>query len=352
MVTLSKIFVWLFLHNRLGLFVSSWSFTILRNDNLHVGIQQPSRRDRFDSFQSLKASTKSVDTADKMGPSSCDEATKEAFRGKTVLLTGASGGLGAQLALQLAECQVKTIILSGRKKESLQGVAKDCEAIHPSVETIVLPCDLASKDSVAELGSKALSQCGTIDVLINNGGVSSRSNFLDTKLEIDEQVMQINFFAGAALAKFVVPKMIEQRSGRIIWISSVQGLVGIPSRTSYAASKFAVQGYCESLRAELASSGVTVHVASPGYIRTNLSLSAVTGDGTNYGKMDDTTANGADPKDVAIIVLNSVAANKADFVVAAGLSARLAIWLRLLWPSLLQSKLVERFAKSQKEKNE
>jgi dehydrogenase/reductase SDR family protein 7B len=130
-------------------------------------------------------------------------------------------------------------------------------------------------------------------VLINNGGVSSRSSFLDTKPEVDAMVMQINFLSGASLAKAVVPGMVDRKSGAILWISSVQGLFGLPERTSYAASKFAVQGYCEALRGELASSGVNVHVASPGYIRTNLSRSAITGDGSPYGKLDSTTANGA-----------------------------------------------------------
>ena len=104
--------------------------------------------------------------------------------------------------------------------------------------------------------------------------------------------MQVNFFSGVGLAKKLVPGMVAQGSGKVIWISSVQGKLGTPYRTSYAASKFAVQGYCESLRSELASSNVSVHIVSPGYIRTNLSLSAVMGDGSSYSKMDETTANG------------------------------------------------------------
>lgn len=154
--------------------------------------------------------------------------------------------------------------------------------------------------------------------------------------------------------------------------------MGIPNRSSYAASKFAVQGYCEALRAEVATSGVSVHVASPGYIRTNLSRSAITGDGGKYGQMDKTTANGtcvcvivslsmdklphttccsffflfcagADPNDVAVEVLQRVAQGKADFIVAATTSARAAIWLRFFFPSFLNSMLVKRYEKSQKE---
>lgn len=223
----------------------------------------------------------------------CSEHTQEAFRGKTVLLTGASGGLGRAFALQLARCGVKMLVLSARSDASLQKVAQECQEISSTMTIYCLTCDLNKPESVTQLGTDALQVCnGVVDILINNGGVSSRSRFLDTKPEVDSMVMQINFLSGASLAKAVVPGMVERQSGSIIWISSVQGLFGLPERTSYAASKFAVQGYCEGLRAELASSGVQVHVASPGYIRTNLSRSAITGDGTKYGKMDQTTANG------------------------------------------------------------
>ena len=170
---------------------------------------------------------------------------------------------------------------------------------------------------------------------------------MDTDIEVDEMLMKVNYLAGAAIAKGIVPSMVEKKTGSIIWISSVQGLIGTPFRTSYAASKFAVQGYCEALRSELSSSEVNVHCISPGYISTNLSLNAATGDGTKHGKMDETTANGADPSDVAVEILDSVVANsKSDFVVAASTSARAAIVLKLFAPRLLEKMLVKRFLKS------
>lgn len=275
----------------------------------------------------------------------CTSTTKSVFQGKSVLLTGASGGLGKELALQFAECGVSQLVLSGRNVEALEQVADKCRQLCPTLSTHVISCDLADPSSVQQLGEETLKVCDTIDVLVNNGGVSSRSAFVDTTLEVDARVMQINFLAGAALAKAVVPTMIQKKAGCIIWISSVQGLIGIPSRTSYAASKFAVQGYCESLRAEVASSGISVHVVSPGYIRTNLSKSALTGDGTAHGRMDETTLKGRPPKEVAVSLLNSVAKGKGDIVVATTLSAKIAIWLRFLFPSLLQRILVKRFEK-------
>lgn len=282
-------------------------------------------------------------------PATCSDQAKALYGSKNVLLTGASSGLGRSFALQLAQCGVKTLIITARKEKELEEVAEECRkaASVSDLEVKILLADLSNQNSVAKLAEDALKICPKIDVLVNNGGVSSRSNFVDTAIEVDERVMQINFLSGAALAKAVVPGMVEKGQGTILWISSVQGLVGIPQRTSYAASKFAVQGYCESLRAELASSGVGVHVASPGYIRTNLSRSAVTGDGKAYGKLDATTAAGADPDNVAVTVLESVAKGKMDFTVASGATATAAIYLRTLCPPVLRSLLVNRFDRAQ-----
>ena len=290
----------------------------------------------------------------------CNESTQQEFAGKSVLLTGASGGLGRAIALELTGCGVSSLVLSGRNKDALEKLRQEIISASTSStrtpQIDIIPCDLSDKKSVQELGKKALEVCDTIDVLINNGGVSSRSDFLDTQLEVDERVMQINFFAGAALAKMLVPNMIDAggRGGKIVWISSVQGLIGIPQRTSYAASKFAVQGYCESLRAELAPKNVSVHIVSPGYIRTGLSKAAITGDGTAHGQLDETTAKGAPPKEVAVYLLNHVAKGQTDIVVAAGLSAKVAIWMRLLCPGILQNMLVKRYEKAQagKEKSD
>lgn len=155
----------------------------------------------------------------------CKDRTSKIFVGNTVLLTGASGGLGRSLALQLAHSRVHTLVLSGRNEEGLESVANECKSINPEIVVHIITCDLSNKASVTELSAKSLELCNQrIDVLINNGGVSSRSRFLDTKVDVDEKVMQINFFAGSALAKGVVPGMVERGYGKIIWIGSVQGL--------------------------------------------------------------------------------------------------------------------------------
>lgn len=288
------------------------------------------------------------------------DSVQDSFQHKSILLTGASRGLGKSLAHQLSACNPSLLILSGRDEVALREVQQECiqlskerasSADESPTEVQIVVCDLGDRSSVEKLASESVqiaklhSSSGVVDVLINNGGISSRSSFLKTNLDVDERLMQVNFFSGASLAKTLVPGMVEKGSGSIIWISSVQGKLGTPYRTSYAASKFAVQGYCEALRSELASDNVSVHVVSPGYIRTNLSLSAVMGDGSAYSKLDETTANGACPDEVAANILSSVMSGKTDFVVAATSSAKAALWLKFLAPSFLENMLVKRFEK-------
>jgi len=286
------------------------------------------------------------------------------FKHKNILLTGASSGLGRSLAGQFILNGASKLVLSGRKKDNLMETKQMCldlwketfgeEVRKPDIP--IITCDLAKKEDVQVMCDKIKLDHGDIDVLVNNGGLSSRSRFIDTDIDVDEMLMQVNFLSGAALAKAVVPGMMKRAGSTgskydaaIIWISSVQGLLGIPNRSSYAASKFAVQGYCESIRAELAPSNILVSVVSPGYIRTNLSKSAITGNGELYNKEDANTLNGADPDDVAKVIVSGVSVGKTDIIVNPGVSASIGLWIRFLLPSVFQNLMVKRYEKSLKE---
>jgi dehydrogenase/reductase SDR family protein 7B len=276
----------------------------------------------------------------------------EFLSGKNAIVTGSSSGLGRAIATQLARCNLKSIVLSGRNLEALEEVKKECLSICPALEIFIMTCDLAESESAEKFARDAVCVLeGNVDLLVLSGGCSSRSSFLDTSLDVDKMLMNVNFLASAAICKGVVPSMVRRNSGSIIWISSIQGLIGTPFRTSYAASKFAVQGYCESLRSELSSSGVKVQCVSPGYINTNLSKSAITGDGSKYGVTDETTANGAEPNHVAVDIINSARTNKMDYIVAADLSARVALLLKVLSPRVLEKQLVKRYKIGSEKKN-
>jgi len=161
----------------------------------------------------------------------CSKKSHELCSGKNVLLTGASGGLGEAFAAQLARCGASKIILSGREVDRLNKVAKRCTDIaksngHGNILVEVITCDLSDMKDVQKLGNKATQICfpGTVDMLINNGGISSRSSFLQTNVNVDELLMKVNFLSGASLAKILAPGMVAKESGTILWISSVQGL--------------------------------------------------------------------------------------------------------------------------------
>jgi dehydrogenase/reductase SDR family protein 7B len=152
-------------------------------------------------------------------------------------------------------------------------------------------------------------------------------------VDIDIKIMLTNYFGTVALTKAVLPSMIQRKEGRVVCIGSVQGKIAIPHRAAYSASKHAMQAFCDSLRAEMDEHNVKVTLISPGWISTNLSLNALTGSGVSYGKMDNETAQGADPIELANEIVRAVLDDKKD-VVSASLSPRLAILIRSWCPSL------------------
>ncbi|XP_070338302.1 dehydrogenase/reductase SDR family member 7B isoform X6 [Equus asinus] len=193
-------------------------------------------------------------------------------------------------------------------------------------------------------------QCfGHVDVLINNAGVSYRGAIVDTTMDVDKRVMETNYFGPIALTKALLPSMIQRRQGHVVAISSIQGKISLPFRSAYAASKHATQAFFDCLRAEVEQCGIEVTVISPSYIHTSLSLNAVTADGSRYGVMDEKTAQGRSPVEVARDVLAAVGKRKKD-VILADLLPSLAVYLRTLAPGLFFSLMASRARKERKSK--
>lgn len=260
---------------------------------------------------------------------------KNSLPSKVVLITGASSGLGEALAhvFYRAGCKV---VLAARREEELNRVRKELLEFHstePTHPPVILPLDLSDLNSLPECVEKILKIHGCIDILINNGGISVRADAGSTAIDVDVKVMLVNYFGAVALTKAVLPSMLKRKSGQIVFISSVQGKFAIPYRSAYSASKHATQAFADSLRAEVAEDGVKVLCVSPGYIKTSLSLNALTGSGDKYGVMDKTTESGTSPDKMARNILRAVLREEDD-VVFAQTSAKLAYWLRFLCPPL------------------
>ncbi|XP_015594472.1 dehydrogenase/reductase SDR family protein 7-like [Cephus cinctus] len=255
--------------------------------------------------------------------------------GKVVMITGASSGLGEALAHSFYSCGCRVILVS-RRKDMLEKVKDNLMNTHHTVPThppVVLPLDLIDINSLHLEVEKVLRIHGRIDILINNAGISYRGEVINTNVDVDIKVMLVNYFAQIALTKAVLPAMIKHRSGHIVCISSVQGKIAIPFRSAYAASKHALQAWCDSARAELADRNIKVTVINPGYIKTALSLNALTGTGHTYGVMDETTEKGYSPKYVSDKILNAVLKEEREITIAT-FTPKAAIYLRTVLPSI------------------
>lgn len=245
------------------------------------------------------------------------------FAGKVVWITGASSGIGEALAHAWNREGAK-LILSSRNEAELQRVRGSCK------NAVVLPLDLTDTDAVFA----AAKQVGDVDVLVHSGGVSQRSLAAETDLATDHAIMNVNYFGTVALTKAVLPSMLARKRGIIVPITSVIGYVGVPMRSAYAASKHALHGFFETLRAETAKDGIQITIVVPGYIRTNVSQNALRGDGTPYGKTDDTHANAMLPTEAAPKILHAVATGRAE--VRVGGREIHAVLLRRWFPGLVR----------------
>jgi dehydrogenase/reductase SDR family protein 7B len=247
---------------------------------------------------------------------------------RVVWITGASSGIGEALAYQ-ASSHGASVILSARNTANLERVIAGCT---DPERHLVLPLDLAEPESFNAAFARVLQRYPGVDVLLNNGGLSQRATALETDLAVVEHLMQVNFFGAVALTKTVLPHMVERASGQIVVISSVLGKVGTPRRSSYAASKHALHGYMDSLRAELWRSGVQISLICPGYIKTNISQNALLGGGEPLGRDDAGEPKGMNVSICATRIMQAIERDK-DEAIVAGLEG-LAVQVKRFFPAI------------------
>lgn len=221
--------------------------------------------------------------------------------GKVVWITGASSGIGEALALLAARRGAK-LVLSARRREELERVRGLCA---DPAQVAVLPLDLSAFD--AEAAARQAEACfGQVDVLVNNAGISQRSLFKDTELEVYRRIMELDFFAPLALSRAVLPGMRKRGGGHFVMIGSVVSKVGVPMRTGYSAAKHALAGFTEAARGELWRDGVKFTLACPGSVRTEVSKNALSGSGEKHGVVDPLIAGGITAEDCAAQIWRAV----------------------------------------------
>ena len=251
------------------------------------------------------------------------------LKDKIVWITGASSGIGEALAKEFAKNE-SSLILSARNKESLEAVKSSIlDQYNVNVEVLVL--DLLKADELTTKSEEALEIFGKIDILVHSGGISQRSMVVDTAITIDRRIMEINFFGAVALTKAILPSMIENGFGHIVSISSLTGKFGSPYRSGYAASKHALHGFFDSLRAETYKKNIFVTLVTPGFIRTNISLNAVTETGEALNQMDDAQEKGMSAELCARIIVKGVAKGKNELLI--GGRETIGVYIKRFFPN-------------------
>jgi dehydrogenase/reductase SDR family protein 7B len=252
------------------------------------------------------------------------------YQNKVVWITGASEGMGRALAKVFAGEKAK-LVLSARSTASLERVAEACRGTGAASVAIV-PFDLENDQSVDEACSNALALFGTIDLLLLNAGVSQRAFVRETAIGTFERLMKINYLSNVRITINVLELLVKNQ-GQIAVVSSLVGKFGSPYRSGYSASKHALHGFYDSLRAEH-NENLAISIICPGFINTQLSLHALKGDGSALNEMDDAQAQGMPAEVFAKKALAAIRAGKAEINI--GGKERWAVYLKRFFPGFFR----------------
>ncbi|MFY9825853.1 MAG: SDR family oxidoreductase [Thermoanaerobaculia bacterium] len=255
---------------------------------------------------------------------------RNTLRDNAVLLTGASRGIGREMALQLA-AQGARLALSAREAGPLEAVAAECRAL--GATAVAVASDVAEEAQCGKLVRDAVAALGGLDTLINNAGIGMWARFDEVAdLSIFDRLMRINYLGSVYCTWHALPHLKRSR-GRIVGVSSLTGKTGVPKRTGYAASKHAMTGFFDSLRIELAGSGVTVTMVYPGFVATEIRERAFGGDGRPLGQSPVREAEVMTAETCARLTLAAAARRRRELVMTR--RGRLGLWLKLLSPGLV-----------------
>ncbi|HOO99833.1 MAG TPA: SDR family oxidoreductase [Bacteroidales bacterium] len=228
------------------------------------------------------------------------------FRDKVVIITGASSGIGEAAAREFASNGSK-VMCAARSEEKLVRLVEELKKLGQEASYVVT--DVSRQDDCRILVEKTVQKYGTIHILINNAGISMRATFAETDLKVLHRLMDVNFWGTVYCTKYALPYLVANK-GSLVGVSSVAGFHGLPGRTGYSASKFAMHGFLETLRIENLKKGLHVMIIAPGFTATNIRLHALTGDGSEQGMSPRNEDKLESPQYVAQWILKGIRKKK------------------------------------------
>lgn len=262
------------------------------------------------------------------------------FKEKTVVITGASSGIGKACAEEFAK-QGANLILGARQYVTLCTIAQDLQKKY-NIKAIAVQCDVSIEDDCKHLINHAVMTFGRIDILLNNAGISMRALFKDLDLSVIRNLMDVNFWGTVYCTKYALPELLKAK-GSVIGVSSIAGYRGLPGRTGYSASKFAMNGFMESLRVENLKTGLHVMVAAPGFTASNIRNTALAKDGTQQGETSMDEGKMMSAERVASIICKGIIAKKRTIIMTG--QGKLAVLMNKLIPGWVDKQVYKLFTK-------
>ena len=247
-----------------------------------------------------------------------------------VWITGASSGIGEACAYLYAK-RGASVVVTSNEREKLEAVAEKCLGLG-AAGALALPFDLLDSAGIADLVRQAWDAFGGLDLMYCNAGISQRTTVQDTSMEMVRKIMEVNYFAPVAMAKAVLPLMLQAGGGHIAATTSIAGRFGFPLRCAYSSSKHALYGFFETLRAEYASQGIKVTLVCPGRVRTNISFYALDKGGAQHGKMDPGQAGGLSPEAAARKIARAFDKGRREVLV--GRKELIMVYIKRFFPGL------------------
>jgi len=261
------------------------------------------------------------------------------MKNKLVIVTGASSGIGKACALAFAK-KGANLVLAARSADKLNEISREISLL--GVEVLCVPTDVSNEADCKILMEKTLDKFGKIDVLVNNAGISMRAAFADLDLQVLKKVMDVNFWGAVYCTRYAI-KSILQNKGSVVGVSSIAGYKGLPGRTGYSSSKFAMHGFLEALRIENLKKDLHVLLACPGFTASNIRNSALAADGSSQGETPRDEQKMMQPEEVAVAIVEAVIKRKDRLTLT--VNGKLTVFLNKFFPKWVDKLVYKHMSK-------
>lgn len=260
------------------------------------------------------------------------------MKNKVVVITGASSGIGRALAKEFAALGSR-LSLAARRTELLEELRMEL----PGTEILITTTDVSNEEDCRNLMEQTLKRYGQIDVLINNAGISMRALFEEVDLKVIRQLMDVNFYGTVYCTKYALPSLLKTK-GSLVGVISIAGYVGLPGRTGYSASKFAMRGFLDTVRIENLKKGLHVLVAAPGFTASEVRQAALTNDGSQQGETPRDESKMMSSEECARHIARAVIKRKRELILTF-VEGKLTVFLGKFFPTLLDKLTYSHMAK-------